>query len=64
MHDLTSYVITVASTVSTAGILGGLAYLRGISHRLGLYEDKQFADELHLLDHEQRLRALEPRRPL
>jgi hypothetical protein len=62
--DASHVVVNVASAVSTAGILACVSYLRGISKRLRTYGEKQFSDELYLLDHDRRLERLEahPRR--
>jgi hypothetical protein len=55
-----SFVIPTASTITAAGVIACAAYLRGILRRLDRYESRLFRDELHLLDHERRIDALEP----
>lgn len=49
----------VVGTLTVTGVLGCLGYLRSLAKSMKSYEEKQFRDELHLLDHEQRLKAME-----
>lgn len=57
---MNEFILATCAPIATAGVLACAAYLRGIKQRLGLYETRLFRDELHLLDHERRLDALEP----
>lgn len=47
--------VGATSTITAVGVTASARYLRRIA-------TNQFRDELHLLDHEQRLEALEARR--
>jgi len=63
VSPVAGYVVAVASTISAAGIVACVSYLRGISKRFVAIERAQFRDELTLLAHDELLKTLDPPRP-
>lgn len=55
-------VVDVCAPLLVLAVSGCCAYLRSINQKLVEMGQRDFNQDLHLIDHEQRLAALEPRR--